>query len=950
MNKVSDPRRIIDRKALVVRLSELAAEPGLTKSKLRAKVLEHLKSVLAEGRAEVRHRFEHLRATGAETVAANCHLIDQLIRVIHDFAVDHILPQGVRTQGEQIAIAAQGGYGRGELSPHSDIDLLFLLPTAKPTPYAEQLVEYVLYMLWDLGLTVGHASRSVDDCLRQALNDLTIRTALLEVRWLWGEKALVETLQLRYRNEIALSTAESFAEAKLAERDGRHERMGDSRYVLEPNIKEGKGGLRDLQTLLWIAKYLYYVQDVHDLVPRGVLTAQAARKFTQAQNFLWTVRCHLHYLAGREEDRLTFDVQPELAKRMGYVGRSGARSVERFMKHYFLIAKYVGDLTRIVCAILEDSHRRRPKAGRLLARLALKKSVDGFKLDGGRLNVFHDDDFEKDPIRLLSIFRRAQENELDIHPKALGLIARNLRLLDPLRNSKDANKVFMDVLSSPKGAEDTLRKMNEAGVFGRFVPAFGRVVAQMQFDMYHIYTVDEHTIRAIGLLNRIEQGEFKNDHPIAHKVIHQLQSRRALYAAALLHDVGKGRGGDHSEIGADIALKLGPRLGLTDEETETVSWLIRQHLFMSQTAFKRDIDDPKTISDFVEVVQSPERLKLLLVLTVADIRAVGPTVWNNWKAGLLRELYYRSEELMSGQLAPGEGRSERVEAAKRQLARVLEKENWSKSEIEAHLARGYPSYWLSSELESQIEHARMIREAEANGAALTVRYHIDKVHSVTEVTIYTDDHPGLFSQIAGAMALSGVSIVDAKIVTLANGMALDSFGVQDADGGAMEDKARMKKLEDNLERALTGRVRLAKELAAKRSSLPARASAFRVPVRVILDNKASRTHTLIEVNGRDRPGFLYDVTAAITGQGLQISSAHISTYGERVVDVFYVKDIFGMKVEHEDKLKQLRKALEAAIADPLNPADPASPSPPRGPRRKAPPPPPSPPSQPQATA
>lgn len=938
MNKVSDPRAVIDRKTLIGHLGELAGDPQTPKSKLRPKVLEHLKSVLAAGRAEVQHRFEERKASGAETVAANCHLIDQIIRVIHDFAVEHILPQGVRTQGEQIAVAAQGGYGRGELCPHSDIDLLFLLPTAKPTPYAEQLVEYILYMLWDLGLTVGHASRSVDDCLRQALSDLTVRTALLEVRWLWGEKALVEALQLRYRSEIALSTAESFAEAKLAERDGRHERMGDSRYVLEPNIKEGKGGLRDLQTLIWIAKYLYYVQDIHDLAPRGVLTAQAARRFAQAQNFLWTVRCHLHYLTGREEDRLTFDVQPALAKRMGYVGRSGSRAVERFMKHYFLIAKYVGDLTRIVCAILEESHKRRPKAGRLLARLALKKSIDGFKIDGGRLNIAHAEDFEKEPIRILSIFRRAQENGLDIHPKALGQITKHLRLLDPLRNSAEANRVFMDILSSPKGAEDTLRKLNEAGVFGRFIPAFGRVVAQMQFDMYHIYTVDEHTIRAIGILNKIEQGEHKADHPVAHKVIHQLQSRRALYAAALMHDIAKGRGGDHSELGAGIAQKLGPRLGLSDEETETVSWLIRHHLFMSQTAFKRDIDDPKTISDFVEVVQSPERLKLLLILTVADIRAVGPTVWNNWKAGLLRELYYRAEELMSGSLSPGEERSSRVDAAKRALAQMLEKENWPAAEIETHLARGYPSYWLSSELPEQIEHARMIREAEANKAALTVRHRIDEAHAFTEVTIYTDDHPGLFSQIAGAMALSGASIVHARIVTLANGMALDSFGVQDAEGGAFAEAARMKKLEANLDRALTGRVRLAKELAAKRGALPARSIAFKVPVRVILDNKASRTHTLIEVNGRDRPGFLYDVTSAITGQGLQISSAHISTYGERVVDVFYVKDIFGMKVDHEEKLRQLKKALEAAVADALNPSDPGQPSPPRSARRKTAPP------------
>jgi [protein-PII] uridylyltransferase len=921
MKRVPLPRAVIDRKALIVKLEALIGDPALPRSKVRPAVLALLKDALAKGRAEVKRRFEDREADGGAVVKANCLLIDQLIRVIHDFAVEHVLAQGVRTTGEQISIVAVGGYGRGELSPHSDIDLLFLLPMAKPTPYAEQLVEYILYMLWDLGLTVGHATRSIDECLRQAKADTTIRTALLEARWLWGERTLFDQLRSRYRMEIATPTAVEFAEAKLSERDARHERMGDSRYVLEPNIKEGKGGLRDLHTLIWIAKYLYDIKDIQELVPLGVLTAEAARKFAKAQNFLWTVRCHLHYLTGREEDRLTFDVQTALASRMGYAGRTGSRSVERFMKHYFLNAKYVGDLTRIVCAVLEESHKRKPKSLKLARFPLFKKLIDGFKVESGRLLVTDDDAFKKEPIRFLSIFRAAQEGGFEIHPRTLGLIQRDIRLIDQLRGDPEANKIFLDILCSLKGPEVVLRWMNEAGVFGRFVPDFGRVVAQMQYDMYHVYTVDEHTIRAIGILNRIETGELAVEHPVVAKAITQMQSRRALYASVLLHDIAKGRSGDHSELGAKVAMKVGPRLGLTDEETESVSWLVLHHLDMSRTAFKRDIDDPKTIQDFAVLVQSPERLKLLLALTVADIRAVGPTVWNNWKAGLLRELFYRTEEAISGALGAGEGRSARVEAAKAWLKTALGERGWADGEIEAHVARGYPSYWLSVDRASQLYHADLVREAERDQAPLTVRHRVDSKHAVTEVVVYAGDHPGLFAQMAGAMAVSGASIVDAKILTLANGMALDTFWIQDAEGGAFDKPDRLAKLGAMIERALTGRVHLTKELAAKRSTLMARAGVFRVQPRVILDNQASRTHTVIEVNGRDRPGFLYDVTAAITNQGLQISSAHISTYGERVVDVFYVKDVFGMKIDHDEKLRQLRDALMLAITDPAERGD-----------------------------
>ncbi|MBF0327161.1 MAG: [protein-PII] uridylyltransferase [Alphaproteobacteria bacterium] len=914
MNKIVRQRAIVDRRALIGRLNDLAAS-DLSKVKRRSKVLEIFKEVLNAGRAEVRTRFDK-HGDGTQTVRENCFLIDQLIRVIHDFAAAHEFPHSIRTAGEAMSLVAVGGYGRGELSPQSDIDLLFLTPY-KRTPWHEQIVEYILYMLWDMGLKVGQSTRSADECVRLAKGDLTIRTALLEMRWIWGDQPLFKELKARYASDVISGSGEEFVESKLAERDSRHEQMGDTRYVLEPNVKEGKGGLRDLHTLYWLAKYLYRVADVAELAETGVISKDAWRRFAKAQGFLWTVRCHLHYLTGRAEDRLTFDVQPEIAQRMNYADRAGSRGVERFMKHFFLVAKDVGDLTRLFCALAEEQQKRKPKI-RLGQLLFLKRAnIAGFKLDGDRLTVVADDQFATEPVAMIRLFHTALEHGVDIHPKALDLLHRNLKRINAgLRADPEANRLFMSILTSRKNPEVALRLMNESGVLGRFIPDFGRVVAQMQYDMYHVYTVDEHTVQAIGILHAIERGELVEEVPASSEVIHKIASRDALYMSVLLHDIAKGRNGDHSVLGADVALKLGPRFGLSDEETETVAWLVREHLTMSRIAFKRDIDDPKTIADFVAKVQSPERLRLLLCLTVADIRAVGPTVWNGWKGGLLRELFHRAQDMMLGGLA--EAREYRVQAAHRTVTAELTKQGWTGSDIEAHLARGYPTYWTSFDTATHLRHARLVREAEATKAPLTVDSRVDAFRSVTEITVYTSDHPGLFSQIAGAMAVSGANIVDAKIVTMANGMALDTFWIQDSEGGPFNNPAKLAKLSAAVEQVLSGRMRLDRELAARKGKLPTRTAVFKVPPRVMTDNSASSNFTLIEVNGRDRPGLLYDLTAAMTQLGLQIASAHISTYGERVVDVFYVKDVFGLKVEHGRKLDQMRDTLLKALEDPAS--------------------------------
>ncbi len=910
-DQIPDRRAIIRRRDVEEALARLVEDMPTGNEPPRPAVLAALREALAKGRAEIRRRFEGTtpqRNDGPMVLASTSFLMDQIVRVLFDFANDRVYPAANPSAAERLGLVATGGYGRGELAPLSDLDLLFLRPY-KQTPRGEQIVEYMLYLLWDSGLKVGHATRTVEESLRYAERDHTIRTALLEARYLWGERDLYDQLMTGFTRTFHSGDGRDFVDAKLAERDQRHQRMGDSRYVVEPNVKEGKGGLRDLHTLYWIAKYLYRVNTPAELVDKGVLTKEEARQFERSERFLVAVRCHIHYITNRADDRLSFDLQSEIAGRLGYRDRPGSRGVERFTKHYYLHAKIVGDLTRIFVAALEDSHRRKPKLAALWQTLR-PRQLEGFKLDGDRLGAVSPEAFVHDPVAILRLFHVAQENGLDIHPATLRLITQNIKLLDRLRSDPEANRLFMEMMTSRHDPETTLRRLNEAGVFGRFIPDFGRIVAQTQHDMYHTYTVDEHTIRAIGVVARIEYGELKDEHPLASDVVHKLLSRPVLYLSVLLHDIAKGRGGDHSVLGADVAIQLGPRLGLSAAETETVAWLVRHHLAMSGTAFHRDLQDPKTIEDFAALVQSPERLRLLLVLTVCDIRAVGPNVWNGWKAALLRQLYYAAEQVLSGGTLAG-GRIERIKAIQAEVAKRLT--GWSEAEKEEHFARGYTPYWLSFDPDTLARQAELVRRAERDRKPLAIEHRVDPQRSVTEITIYTLDTHGLFARLAGAMAVSGANIVDAKIFTLANGMALDTFWIQGLGGKPFDGPQRLARLAARVELALSNRLDIQRELDSQSGSWPKRDRVFTVEPRVLVDNNASDTFTVIEVNGRDQPGFLHVVTRALTRLNLQIASAHITTYGERAVDVFYVKDLFGLKVVNQDKLKQTAESVEKSI-------------------------------------
>ena len=905
---IPNQRAIIDRRKLGEAIAALAEEQG---DKARPKIVAHLRDALEAGRVEIARRLEEKPSAGHECASAQSFLIDQLVRIVHDHVTTHVYPVANRSSAERLTILAVGGYGRAEMAPHSDVDIAFITPTRR-APWCEQVIEAMLYFLWDMGLKVGQSSRTVDDMVRMAREDLTIRTALLEGRFLWGDKPLYEEASNRFWAEVVKGSERQFLSQKLEERNSRHKRMGDSRYVVEPNVKDGKGGLRDLQTLYWIGKYIHRVRSASELIDVGLLTRAEYRSFRRAEGFLLAVRCHMHIITGRAEDRLTFDLQREVAARMNFADRPGKSAVERFMQFYFLQAKRVGSLTGVFLAHLDDEFAaKRARTGFFAGWRQKSRSLKGYHVFGGKIAAPGDDWFKKDPVRLIEIFQLAEANNLEIHPETMRQADRDSALIKAgIRNDPRANALFLELLAGRNDPEMVLRWMNEAGVFGRFVPDFGRVNAQMQFDMYHHYTVDEHTIRAIGLLSKIEKGELAADHPRSARLIHRVNSRRAIYVAVLLHDIAKGRGGDHSVLGAEVAEELCPRFGLDENETDLVAWLVRYHLLMSATAFKRDLTDPKTIENFVGEVQSLERLRNLMILTAVDIRAVGPGTWNSWKGQLLGELYDAAQErLRLGHMR--HGREQRIQAKQQAVAEQLGDNAQLMKDVGELLD---DAYWIAEHEDViarnlvQYDVARRIEEH------LSIHCEFDETRGATLVSVIAADHPGLFFRIAGGIALAGANIIDARIHTTRTGYAVDNFLVLDPVGKPFREDQQFKRLKQSITDALANRGQLVPKLAA-RPLARNRAGAFNVAPRVTFDNNASGRFTVIEVNARDRPALLNRLARALFESNLVVQSAHITAYGERAADTFYVTDLTGSKITAQERLKEIEQRLLHEASD-----------------------------------
>ena len=866
--------------------------------------------------------FEELTKTGKGTQCARSLSAyqDGLVSALMKLAESQVFVDKDADDAQRIAVVAVGGYGRDSLAPHSDIDLLMLLPV-KPNKRSEQVIEYILYFLWDLNFKVGHAVRDVEQSITHSKTDMTIRTSILEARFICGNHDLFDELGVEFNQKIIKGHAREFTEAKLEERDLRHQASGKSRYLVEPNIKDGKGGLRDLHTLFWIGKYIYQLKRASQMVEAGVFTEIEYRSFRKCEDFLWSVRCHLHFLVGRAEERVSFDVQEELAARLGYSAHGGLRAVERFMKHYFIIAKQVGDLTRIFCAVLESQEIKQGNvAQRFLNRFIPGKPIEeiaktkAFKVEYGRIVAVNDKIFIKDPTHLIGLFYLIDKYNLLVHPETLKLVTRSLRLIDSKlsANPKAAN-LFLKLLCSKNAPETNLRKMNEAGVLGRYIKPFGKIVSLMQFNMYHHYTVDEHLLRAVGVLTKIDAGQEGEAHPTATEVIGQIVNRRALYVAVFIHDIAKGRKESHSVAGAKEAKILCPKLGMSPAETELVEWLVLDHLEMSEVSQTRDLMDPKTIKDFAGKVKTLERLRMLLVLTVVDIRAVGPGVWNGWKGQLLRELYYQTERLLTGEGSP-EKLEERVVIAKQLLTAELEKlpvKKLSKKRQLNFAQRHYPPYLLYVPLETQVKHALLIQKADKDGLATSVS--TDAFLEMTEINVIAADHPRLLSIITGSCAAMGGDIVGANIFTTRDGMALDKVQIKRHFENDFDEKRRSKSITNTIEKALRGEIHLPSTLEKK--ALKQNIEAFHVNPKVSLSNNLSEKFTVIEINGLDRPKLLYDLTCALYQLNLNIGSAHISTIGERAIDAFYVVDLMQNKITNEEREDNIKTTLMAILQE-----------------------------------
>ena len=889
---------VLDSRKLKAQLEATALTNLHDPQEMRKRTLDLVHGALFRGRMIAQERLES-GANGLETARLLSEVQNIVVRTLYEFVSTSVFSDLTPADDEKLVLMAVGGYGRNVLAPSSDIDLLFLR-NSKETPWASAVVEYVLYMLWDMGLKVGHAFRTIDECIKIGKEDLNTQTALLDARYLCGDKDFGQQFKDRFQHDIVKGNEVKFIHDKLEERDRRHAKQGDNRYVVEPNVKEGKGALRDLQTLYWLVKYSYggwYLEDI--LSESKVFTVEEGKIFQRAGEFLWTVRCHLHYITGRAEDRLSFDLQPEIAKRMGFEDEGNRLGVERFMKRYFLEAKAVGSLTRILCAKLEATQQKSKSSLMDFFQLDFSNKVlhNGFEMQSGRLSISDEGFFEEHPIEMLRLFDLAQENKADIHPVALSAVTRSLSAFkDRHRTSQDAIDIFLKLLTETEKPGPSLRLMNESDLLGRMVPEFGDIVAQTQFNMYHHYTVDEHTIKAVEAIAEIERGDAEW-FPFGSQVFGRIQNKRALYLAMLLHDTGKGLG-DQQVEGAITSMRASKRLGIGDKEAELIAWLVRNHLEMSDCAQKRDLSDPRTISQFVDRVKTLERLNLLLVLTAADIKAVGPGIWNGWKGQLLRELYESSAAALKQDRRDEGDVADDLDLRAEDVKFTLSKR---RDDIPALLLEMDNHYW-SSQQENELEwHI----EALSNAASETViATRLRGATESVELLVATKDRAGLFADIVGSISHEGATIASAQIHTTSNGGVLDLFILKDDEGRmfGQGDENRLERLKDNLTEAIQNELDPSKQSDRMR---PGRSAVFVVDPDIIFDNSGSADFTLLEITGKERIGLLYDIAVLLADAGIRIQSAHVGCYGERIHDVFYVQDADGNKLVDPELTEKL---------------------------------------------
>jgi len=873
------------------------------------------RAYLESVRAELFQR--HLAgASGTEIVAALTQAMDDLIRALFRYADDEHGRNKLRLPrlNQRVAIIARGGYGRGELNIHSDIDLLFLHDW-KPGPYLEIVAEIVLNALWDAGLTVGNATRNLRECVRMAADDLKEKTALIDSRFLAGDERLWADLDKAMIAEVLNRNQLKFFKAKLEETRERHRRYGDSVYLLEPQIKEGEGGLRDLHTALWLAKVKYKVHSLEELVQKAVITEAECDEVRQARDFLWRVRNSLHFASGRHQDHLTFEYQDRIAPMMGL--GEGTAATDRLMNSYYQSASTILRFSEGLIARVTEG----PEPGRFFRRSSPRQIRPGVVIHQQLLGIADPGLFQREPLNLLTIFADCEAHGVGLSGRAYQAVRDHVGLIDEaFRRDPRAGQELMRILSAPARVAETLEAMHLAGVLGAIIPEFGKLYARVLHDLYHIYTVDRHSLVAVRELEKLRAGEFKQANPLLTEVARELDSVPLVFLALLLHDIGKGHGHDHHERGATLTADVCRRLGLDGEETDLVVFLVRNHLLMSQVAQKGDIDDDHTVAEFVRCAGSIDRLKALLLLTFADMRAVAPNVYNNWRDMLLSELYMRSLKILEQGDREAVDPARRLALVKSAAAVQLAAAGAPGPEIEKFLELMPDRYFLITPENDIALHFDLMR---ALGDRLTVcRHRHFREREFSEFVVVTRDQPGLFSKIAGVLTANNLNILSARITTRGDAIVMDVFRVSHGSGGMALEEERWQRVERDLERVISGEVDIERLVADARAAQGSGGKFMRrLATEVTVDNRSSEQFTVVDVFTQDRVGLLFAITHTLFKLGLRIHLARISTYADQALDVFYVSDRAGNKITDLERMRELRGALlarlegEAAVAE-----------------------------------
>ncbi len=855
-------------------------------------------------------------AEGTETSHRYTAAVDNLLRFILEAATDRFSRRYTRAR-QHCAVIGQGSYGRRELSPHSDLDILVVYPGAM-SPFVETVAESLLYSLWDAGLQVGHAVRTPEECVALAKTDLTIKTALIDGRFVCGSPEVGAEFVEKVQDVVAATDVEGFVAAKLEESRERHERWGGSVFMLEPNVKEGQGGLRDLHTVDWITKVRTGVVGLEQLAEAEVLSEGELEEVLAARDFLFRIRNALHFLAGKQEN-LNFDRQDIIAERFGYVADGDNTASDLLMRDYY---RHASIISRTSADILDRLPSDSDKSG-LIDKLVSRTVRESVSIVRGRIEAAPAS-FEDDPVEMLRVIHDAQRNAVPLSNHTREAIRRHSARLDAdFAEDEDAITVLLEVLRYKEGVYESLSLMNRLGLLGRLVPEFGRLFCMVQHDYYHVYTVDEHSLIGIRELEALRDGEYAKTSPLLTQIMRECDHPELLYLGMMFHDLGKGYGGDHDEKGALMVRDIAGRMGLHPDDIAALEFLVRHHLAMSHLAQTRDISDAMLVADFVKLVGDTQKLRLLYLLTFADMKAVGPKVWSGWKNDLLATLYLQSIEMFNKGLVTQADLGDRVEAIKARVTAQVSGEG-DVARLKGYLDSMPDAYLLSTDRKSILDHWRLYQSL--GSALFTSGTRLFPERGFTIFTVCTPDQPGVFLRIAGALLANGLNVLGARLSKTEDDIVIDAFRIAN-NGGAADplDPQVWANVRESLQGVLSDEldvdILVADARKSTESTIAGSKTRRRMPVKIEIDNDVSSDYTVLDIYAPDRPGLLFTVASCIYHLGLVIHLAKITTHVNRVLDVFYVTDAKGEKITDEERLEEICAILIETIEEDEKPAE-----------------------------